>query len=70
MIVTLEVVGTQGLLEMVHAKTLFPKPNPVMVVLGISEFVMTPLPEINDHAPVPKVAIFAAIVAVVPAHKV
>ena len=61
MIVTLEAEGVQGLLEMVHANTLLPKPKPVMEVVGESEFVMTPVPEISVHAPVPTVAVFAFI---------
>lgn len=46
---------------MVHANTLVPTPNPVIVVFGESEFVIVPLPEISVHAPVPTVGVFPAI---------
>lgn len=49
---------------MVHAKILLPKPKPVIEVVGESELVIVPLPEINDHAPIPTVAEFAFIVVV------
>jgi hypothetical protein len=60
-IVTLETEGAQGALEMVHAKTLVPDPKPVILVVGESEFVIVPLPETKVQAPVPVVAVFAAI---------
>ena len=53
----------QGAFEIVQAKTLFPKPNPVMDVVGESEFVIVPIPETNVHAPVPTIAALAAIIA-------
>ena len=43
----------QGGLEIIQAKTLLPNPIPVIEVLCNKEFVITPLPEINDHVPVP-----------------
>ena len=43
----------QGAFEIVHAKTLFPKPNPVTDVVAKSELVITPEPETKVHAPVP-----------------
>ena len=49
---------------MVQAKTLFPKPNPVMFVVGDKEFVITPVPETKVHTPVPTVGAFAFIVVV------
>lgn len=47
---------------MVHAKTFVPKPNPVIEVVGESEFVIVPEPEIKVHAPVPTTGEFAAII--------
>ena len=49
---------------MVHAKTLFPKPNPVTEVVGKSEFVITPVPETNVQVPVPTAGKFPFIVVV------
>ncbi len=49
---------------MVHAKTLFPKPNPVIDVVGESELVITPVPETNVQAPVPTKGKFPFIVAI------
>ena len=46
---------------MVQTKTLLPNPNPVMDVVGESELVIVPLPDINVHTPVPTVAVFAAM---------
>ena len=63
-IVTFELDGVQGELVMVQAKTLFPKPKPVTVVVGKSEFVITPVPETNVHAPVPTPGKFPFIVVV------
>lgn len=62
--VTFEVEGVHGLLEMVHAKTLLPNPKPVMLVLAKVGFVIVPLPEINVHEPVPTAGVFPAIVVV------
>ena len=59
--VTVDAEEAQGAFEIVQANTLFPKPKPVMEVVGESEFVITPVPETNVHAPVPTVAAFAAI---------
>ena len=47
---------------MVHANTLFPKPSPVINVVGESELVIDPLPETIVQAPVPTVAVFADII--------
>ena len=60
---TLELDAVQGLFEMVHAKTFVPKPNPVMEVVGESEFVIVPVPETKVQAPIPTVAVLAAIIA-------
>ncbi len=49
---------------MVHAKTLFPNPKPVMDVVGESEFVIIPVPDTNVQAPVPTKGKFAFIVAI------
>lgn len=64
MIVTFETDEAQGELLIVHANTLFPKPSPVIVVVGKSEFVITPVPETNVHAPVPTAGKFPFIVVV------
>ena len=69
-IVTFETDAAQGLLEMVHAKTFVPKPNPVTPVVGDNEFVIVPLFEISDQVPTPTVAVFAAIVVLVPIQSV
>ena len=62
--VTFDTEFAQGAFEIVHAKTLFPKPKPVMDVVGESEFVIVPVPEINVHAPVPITGVFAVITVV------
>ena len=59
-----ETEGEHGELEIVHLKTFIPNPNPVMFVVGESEFVMMPVPEINDQVPTPTVALLAAITVV------
>ncbi len=46
---------------MVQAKTFVPKPNPVMDVVGESEFVITPVPETKVQTPVPTVAVLAVM---------
>ena len=56
---TVEVDAAQGGFEMVHSKIFIPKPKPVTEVVGESEFVIIPEPEIKLHAPVPVVATFA-----------
>jgi hypothetical protein len=62
---------TQVPFVMVHIKVLVPAVNPVIVVVGSSEFVMTPAPEIFVHVPIPPpVAVLAAITGTVPTHKV
>ncbi len=63
-IVTFELEAKQGALAIVHAKTLFPKPKPVIEVVGDNELVIVPEPEINVHAPVPTMAVLAFIVVV------
>ncbi len=49
---------------MVQANTLFPKPKPVIDVVGDNELVITPVPETKVQTPVPTVAEFAFIVVV------
>lgn len=62
---------TQVPLVMVHMKVLMPAVNPVIEVVGESEFVMVPLPEIFVQVPVPPpVAVFAAITGTEPTHSV
>ena len=63
-IATVDVLGAHGAFEMVQAKTLFPKPNPVIEVVGESELVIVPLPETNVHTPVPTPGVLAFIVVV------
>ena len=63
-IVTFELEFAQGEFEIVQAKTFAPNPNPVIVVLGINEFVIVPDPEIRDQVPTPTVAVFAAMIVV------
>jgi hypothetical protein len=62
--VTFEVEGEQGLFEIVHPKILLPKPKFVILVVGESEFVIVPLPEINVQTPVPTIAVLAFITVV------
>ena len=59
--VTFETEGAHGELEMVHAKTFVPKPIPVIEVVGESELVIVPLPEIKVQTPVPNRAVLAPI---------
>ena len=49
---------------MVHAKTLVPKPKPVILVVGDNELVIVPEPDTNVHAPVPTIAALAVITVV------
>ncbi len=56
--------AAQGALEMVHAKTFVPKPNPVIEVVGESEFVITPVPDTKVHTPTPTDAVLAVIAVV------
>ena len=60
---TVEEEDAQGELEMVHWKIFVPNPKPVIEVVGESELVIVPLPDTNDHDPVPTTAGFAAIIA-------
>ncbi len=53
--------AAQGGLEIDQVKTLCPTVNPVMVVVGESEFVITPLPETRIHVPTPAVGVLAVI---------
>jgi hypothetical protein len=62
-IVTFELEDVHGAFAMVHAKTLFPKPKPVMVVFGNNEFVITPVPETRVHVPAPVEGKFPFMVA-------
>ena len=59
--VTLELEGAHGGFEIVHAKTLFPKPNPFMFVIGERELVIDPVPETKVQTPVPAIAVLAFI---------
>jgi len=59
---TVEEDAEQGGFEIVHWKIFTPVPSPVIDEFGEREFVIVPLPEIRVHAPVPTVALFAAIV--------
>ena len=47
---------------MVQLNTLFPIPNPVIVVTGEVGVVIDPLPETRVQSPLPEVAVLAAIV--------
>ena len=59
--VTFELEGEHGALEIVQAKTLVPKAKPVIEVVGESELVIVPLPETKVQTPVPTVAVLAVI---------
>ncbi len=59
--VTLSTDAAQGLFEMVQTNTFWPTANPVIVVVGNNELVITPLPETNVQTPVPTAGKFAAI---------
>jgi hypothetical protein len=59
--VMLEADGAQGEFDIVHAKTLFPIPKPVIEVVGDNELVIVPEPETKVQTPVPTVAEFADI---------
>ena len=50
---TVEVEEAQGALEIVQAKIFVPNPKLVIKVVGESEFVILPLPEIKVQAPEP-----------------
>jgi len=63
-IVTFELEGVHGELEIVQAKTFVPIARPVMVELGKVGEVIVPLPETSVHNPVPTVGVLAAIVVV------
>lgn len=60
---TVDEEAEHGAFPMVQAKTFIPGAKPVIEVVGESELVIVPLPEINVHAPVPTVAVLADIVA-------
>ena len=64
MMVKVETEGAHGELEIVQEKTLFPKPNPVIDVVGERELVIVPLPEISDQVPTPTTAVFAVMIVV------
>ena len=59
-----ETEGAQGAFDIVQAKILFPKPKLVMLVFGNNEFVITPIPEINDQVPTPTPGKLATITVV------
>ena len=61
LIVTVEIDGAQGAFEIVQANTLFPKPKPVILVVGDNEFVIVPIPETKVQAPVPTTGALAVI---------
>jgi len=58
-IATVDVVGAHGGLEIVQAKTFTPRFMPVTDVVGDSEFVMVPLPDIRVQTPLPTIAVLA-----------
>lgn len=62
--VMLEIEGAQGELEMVHAKTFVPIPNPLTGLVADKEFEITPVPETKVQTPLPTNGTFADIVAV------
>ena len=61
---TVELEGAHCAFEIVHAKTFVPTAKPVMLVVGESEFVITPLPETKVQTPVPTVAVLAVMTVV------
>ena len=61
---TLEIEAAQGGFAIVQRNVFIPTPNPVIVVVGESEFVIVPDPAMIDHEPVPETALFAAMVTV------
>lgn len=58
---TVDEEARQGEFEIVHAKTFVPSANPVIEVIGESELVIVPEPEIKLHVPTPTVAVLAVI---------
>ncbi len=64
MIVILATEAAQGGFCILHLKTFGPTPKPVIVVIGDTEFVIVPAPEIKVQVPTPIAAAFAAMVAV------
>ena len=64
LIFTVSVEAGQTPLLMLQTKLLMPVPNEVSVVDGEFTDVMVPVPEINDHVPVPIPGLFAVKVAV------
>jgi len=63
-IVIVEILGAQGELEIVQAKTFVPIARPVMVELGKVGEVIVPEPETSVHNPVPTVGVLAVIIVV------
>ena len=59
--VTFELDGEHGALEIVHAKIFVPNPKPVIEVVGESELVIVPAPETKVQTPVPTVDVLAVI---------
>jgi hypothetical protein len=62
--VIVEDEAKHGAFEIVHSKTLVPKGNPVIEVVGDNEFVIVPPPETKVQTPVPTVAVLAVITVV------
>jgi hypothetical protein len=65
-IVTVELDGAHGELEIVHINTFVPTPNPVIPDVGDEGDVIVPVPLISVQRPAPIVGMFPANVAVVP----
>ena len=63
-IATVDEEAEHGELEIVHAKIFVPIANPVIEVVGESEFVIIPEPEIKLQTPVPTLAVLAVILVV------
>jgi hypothetical protein len=62
---------TQVPFVMVHMNVLIPAVNPVILVVGFNELVITPEPEIFVQVPIPPpVAVFAAITGTDPTQRV
>ena len=63
LIVTSSNVGAQTPLEMVQRKIFAPTDKPVTVEFDVAGAVITPVPEISVHVPVPTTGTFPANVA-------
>ena len=64
MIAIVDEEAAQGEFEMVHWKIFVPTARPVIEVVGESEFVIVPDPEIKLQLPIPTSAVLAFIVVV------